>query len=67
MRRRILTLIPGCVLFATGLYMIFGRHAYEIMENTGLQYRDVLFSPGLVLMGGGLFMLIVTLVRWFRR
>ena len=67
MRRRILTGISGCALFTTGLYMIYGPHAHEIMEDSGLQYRDVLFSPGLVLMGGGLFLLGIPLVRWFRR
>ena len=67
MQRRILTVIPGSALFATGLYMIFGPHTHEIMEDTGLQYRDVLFSPGLVLMGVGLLLLIKPLLRWFRR
>lgn len=49
--------ILGAVLIFCGWYLIYGGH---YTNSYGVQMRDMLFSPGITLMGAGLFIIAKT-------
>lgn len=56
----------GTALFAAGLALIYGGFVTEPLGESGLQVRDVTFSPGVALMGAGLFLAVSGLRRLLR-
>jgi hypothetical protein len=61
--RALLSIVSGTALFAIGLSLIYGSIADETLPDSGLLYPDALLSPGIALMGAGLFLVIGPLVR----
>jgi hypothetical protein len=49
----------GTGLFTGGFSLVYGTRG---IENTAVDMRDILFSPGIALMGAGLYMLIMTVL-----
>ncbi len=50
--------ILGVALIFCGYYLIYG--GFHNTYNDGAQMRDVLFSPGITMMGAGLFIIAKT-------
>lgn len=53
-----LYLVLGTALFLAGLWLVYGDVAQRPLGESGLTLREFTFSPGLALMGGGLFLVI---------
>lgn len=52
-------LVFGAGLFITGITLVYGTSG---IESTGVDMRDILFSPGIALMGAGIYMIIMTIL-----
>jgi hypothetical protein len=58
MFRDVVSIVVGLALAGSGLYLVYGAFTVGSLGDTGLQIRDVTLSPGIVLTGGGLFLVI---------
>ena len=51
-------LVLGVTLFSTGLYFLYGTYG---IVSKGVVMHDIFFSPGIALMGAGLYIIVMTL------
>lgn len=58
MKRRILLAVISVVLTGTGLYLVYGGYRASVPGNEHLDIRHGLFSPGLAMIGAGLYIFI---------
>ena len=60
---RTVYIVLGGTMLLSGYYLVYG--GIDIVKG-GVEMRDVLFSPGIALMGAGMFLIIKTWIvgRW---
>lgn len=58
--RKIFRIVLGVFFFVVGYYLIYGDALIGNSSSIGVDYRDFTLSPGIVLMGIGMFLIINT-------
>ena len=55
-------IVLGAILIAAGYYLIYGDALIGSANSIGIDYRDFTLSPGIVLMGVGMYLIITAFI-----
>lgn len=58
---RVVIIVVGLGLLISGWYLLYGDAAHEVVG--GIERRERWFSLGIALMGAGLFMIVMSLLK----